>query len=125
MKRDVLASIHLLGEYQRHDRKLALSYLMSSIEALLLRNPLGDLPQAFQQEQGRFSGSRIDGGSTSVIGQTSSDRSMIAVRQADNEVWISASSNTDKQHAVAVQRVVRVCHSHPFLRWVVKGGSVL
>jgi len=98
---------------------------MSSIKALLLRNPLGDLPQAFQQEQGRFSGSRIDGGAACVIGQTGSDRSMIAVRQADNEVWISASSNTDKLHAVAMQWMVRVSHGHPFLRWLVKGGSVL
>jgi hypothetical protein len=125
MKRGVPASIYLLGKHWAHDKRLALSYLLRSLQVALLRNPLGDLPQAFQQEQGRFSSIRIDGGSAGVIGQTGSDRSMIAVRQADNEVWISASSNTDQLHAVAVQRVVRVCHCHPFHRWLVKGGSVL
>jgi hypothetical protein len=125
MKRGVPASIYLLGKHRAHDKRLALSYLLRSLQVALLRNPLGDLPQAFQQEQGRLFGIRIGGGSACVIGQTGSDRSMIAIRQADNEVWISASSNTDKLHTLAMQRMMRVCHCHPFLRWVVKGGSVL
>jgi hypothetical protein len=125
MKRGVPASIHLLGERQPHERQLALSYPLCSFQTALLLDELSHLPQAFQQEQGRFGSLGIDGGSTCVIGQTGGDRSMIAIRQTDNEVWVSASSDTNKLHALAVQRVVRVRHRHPFLRWVVKGGSVL
>jgi hypothetical protein len=122
MKRGVLSSTNLLGEHQPHDMKLAVSYLMSSS---LLRNPLGSLPQAFKQEQGRLYGIKIDGGSTCVIRQAGGNGTVIAIGQADNQVRISSSADTDKLHALAGQRVVRVGHGDPFRRWLVKGGSVL
>jgi hypothetical protein len=125
MKRGVPASIHLLGEHQPHERQLALSYLLCSFQPALLLDELSHLPQAFQQEQGRFGSLGIDEGSASVIGQTGGDRSMIAVRQTNDEVRILASSDTDKLDTLARQRMVRMGDGDPFLRWVVKGGSVL
>jgi hypothetical protein len=125
MKKGVLASTDLLGEHQLQDRKLAVSYLMSSWKALLLRNPLGHLPQAFKQEQGRFHGVRIDEGSACVIRQAGRNGAVIAIGQADNQVRISSSADTDELHALAIQRVVRVGYRHPFHRWLGKGGSVL
>jgi hypothetical protein len=92
---------------------------------LLLHNPLGYLPQAFKQEQGRFHGVRIDGGSTCVICQAGGNPSVIPIGQADNQVRIAPSANTDELHALAVQRVVRVGDCDPFQRWLVKGSSVL
>ncbi len=103
----------------------ALSYLRRSFQVVLLRNPLGHLPQAFQQEQGRFRGVGINEGSACVVCQAGGDGSVIAIRQANDEVRIWASSDTDKLHALAMQRMMRVSHRHPFLRWFVKGGSVL
>jgi len=125
MKRGVPASIHLLGEHQPHDMQIALSYLIRSFQVALLRNPLGHLPQALQQEQGRFRGVGINEGRACVVGQASGNGSVIAVRQANDEVRIWASSDTDKLHALAMQWMMRVSHRHPFLRWLVKGGSVL
>jgi hypothetical protein len=125
MKRGVPASIHLLGEHQPHDMQIALSYLMSSWKALLLRNPLGHLPQAFKQEQGRFHSVGINEGGTCVVGQAGGDGCVIAVRQAHDEIRIWASPDADKLHALAVQRMMGMGYCDPFQRWFVKGGSVL
>ena len=91
----------------------------------LLRNPLSHLPQAFQQEQGRLRGAGINKGRACVVSRTGGNRCMIAIRQTNDEVRISASSDTDKLHTLAIQRMVRMSDGDPFLRWVVKGGSVL
>jgi hypothetical protein len=125
MKRGVPASIHLLGEHQPHDMQIALSYLMSSWKALLLSNPLGHLPQAVKQEQGRFHGIGINEGRACVVGQAGGDGCMIAVRQANDDIRIWASPDADKLHALAIQGMMRMSHRYPFLRWFVKGGSVL
>ncbi len=92
---------------------------------MLLRNPLGHLPQAFKQEQGRFHGARIDEGGACIIGQAGGNRAMIPIVQTDNQVRISSAADTDELHALAIQRVVRVGYRDPFLRWLGKGGSVL
>ncbi len=124
MKRDVLASTNLLGEHQPQDMKRAVSYLICSF-ALLLRNPLGDLPQPFQREQGRFHSIGIDEGSACVIRQASSDGSVIPIRQADNEIGIASSTDTNELYMLTMQGMMRMGHCHPFHRWLVKGGSVL
>jgi hypothetical protein len=98
---------------------------MSSWKALLPRNPLGHLPQAFKQEQGRFHGVGINEGGTCVVCQAGGDCCVIAIRQANDEVRIWASPDADKLHTLAIQRMLRVSHRYPFLRWFVKGGSVL
>jgi hypothetical protein len=98
---------------------------MSSWKALLLRNPLGHLPQAFKQKQGRFHGVRIDEGGTCVIRQAGGNGAVIAVRQADNQVRISSSAHPNELHALAVQGMMGMGDRDPFLRWFVKGGSVL
>ncbi|GHO82400.1 hypothetical protein KSZ_04060 [Dictyobacter formicarum] len=118
-------SIHLLGEQPLHDRKLAVSYLRFSIEALLLCNPLGHLPQAFEQKQGRFHCVGINEGRACVVCQAGSDCRVIAIRQTNDEVRIWASPEADKLHALAMQWMVGMSHRDPFPRWVVKGGSVL
>ena len=125
MKKGVLPSTNLLGAHQLQDMKLAVSYLMSSWKALLLRNPLGHLPQAVKQEQGRFHGVEINKGRTCVVCQAGGDGCVIAVRQANDQVRIWASSDADKLHTLAIQRMMRMSHRYPFLRWFVKGGSVL
>jgi hypothetical protein len=125
MKRGVPASIHLLGEHQPHNKKLALSYLMSSWKTPLLRNPLGHLPQAFKQKQGRFYGIEVNEDRACVVCQTGGNRCMIAVRQTNDEVRIWTSPDADELHALIMQGVMRMRDCHPFLRWVVKGGSVL
>ena len=91
----------------------------------LLRNPLGHLPQALQQEQGRFRSGGIDKRRARVVGQARSDCRVIAIGQTNDEVRISASSDTDKLDTLARQRMVRMDNGDPFLRWAVKGGSVL
>jgi hypothetical protein len=123
MKRGVQSSTNLLGEYQPQDSKRVASYLICS--SLLLRNPLGDLPQSFQREQGRFHSIGIDEGRAYVIRQAGGDGSVIAVGQADNEVGIPTSADANELHTLTVQRVMRVGYRHPFLRWFGKGGSVL
>jgi len=125
MKKGVLSFTNLLREHQPHDRKLAVSYLRCSSAVLLLRNPLGHLPQAFKPEQGRFHSVGIDEGRASVIRQAGGNRAVIAIGQADNEVGIPTSADPDELHALTVQGVVRMGHRHPFLRWLVKGGSAL
>jgi hypothetical protein len=125
MKRGVLPSTNLLGAHQPQDMKLAVSYLRCSSPVLLLRNPLGHLPQAVKQEQGRFHGIGTDEGCACVIRQTGGNRAVIPIGQADNEVRIPSSADPDELHALTVQRVVRMSHRYPFLRWFVKGGSVL
>jgi hypothetical protein len=124
MKRGVPASIYLLEEHQPHDMQITQSYLMSSWKALL-RNPLGHLPQAFKQEQGRFHGVGINEGRACVVSQAGGDGCVIAVRQTNDEIRIWASPDADKLHALAIQRMMRMSHRYPFLRWFVKGGSVL
>jgi hypothetical protein len=120
----VLASTNLLGEHQPQDMKLALSYLARSRKMTLLLNELGHLPQSFKREQGWFYGVGIDEGSARVIRQAGGNCSVIAIGQADDEVGISSSAETYELYALAVQRVVRMGHCYPFLRWFGKGGSV-
>ena len=103
--------------------KQAVSYLICS--SLLLRNPLGDLPQSFKREQGRFHGIGIDEGCACVIRQASGNRSVIPIRQADNEVGVSSSADANELHTLTMQGMMRMGHRHPFHRWFVKGGSVL
>ncbi len=98
---------------------------MSSWKALLLRNPLGHLPQAFKQEQGRFHGVGINEGRACVVCQAGGDGCVIAVRQAHDEIRIWTSPDADKLHALAMQGMMGMGYRDPFLRWFVKGGSVL
>jgi hypothetical protein len=116
MKRGVPTSIHLLGEQPLHDKKLAVSYLRFPIEALLLCNPLGHLPQAFEQKQGRFHCVRINEGRARVVCQAGSDCRVIAIRQTNDEVRIWASPDADKLYALTMQRMMRMSHRDPFLR---------
>jgi hypothetical protein len=125
MKRSVPASRYLLGVHQLQDKKSALSYLICSFQMPLLCHPLGHLPQALQQEQGRLRGVGIDKRRACVVGQARSDGRMIAIGQTNDEVRIATSSDTDQPHALARQRMVRMGDGDPFLRWAVKGGSVL
>ena len=92
---------------------------------MLLLKELGDLPQSFKREQERFHGIWIHEASACVIRQAGGNRAVIPIRQADNEVGISSSADANELYALTVQRVMRVGHRHPFLRWLVKGGSVL
>jgi hypothetical protein len=125
MKRGVPASIHLLGEHQPQDMQRALSYLMSSWKAMLPRNPLGHLPQAFKQEQGRFHGVGINEGRTCVVSQAGGDSSVIAIGHADDQVRIGPSSDPNELDALAMQGMMGMGYHDPFHRWFVKGGSVL
>ena len=123
MKRGVLASTNLLGEHQPQDRKRVVSDLIRS--SGVLRNPLGDLPQAFKREQGRCHSIGIDEGRACVIRQASGNGSVIPIRQAENEVGISSSADANELHTLTMQGMMRMGHHHPFHRWFVKGGSVL
>jgi hypothetical protein len=91
----------------------------------LLRNPLSDLPQSFKREQGRFHGIGIDEGCACVIRQASGNRSVIPIRQADNEIGVSSSADANELHTLTMQGMMRMGHRDPFQRWFVKGGSVL
>jgi hypothetical protein len=125
MKRGVPASRYLLGVYQLQDKQQALSYLICSCQMPLLCNPLGHLPQALQQEQRGLRGIGIDKRRAGVVGQARSECRVIAIWQTNDEVRISASSDTDQPYPLARQRMVRMGDGDPFLRWAVKGGSVL
>src|SRR5260370_32472227 len=109
------------------ERRIRLSYLMTSwkrVGPLLLRNPLGNSPEPFNREQGWFCCTRVGFRWSCVIRQTRCYRSVIAIRHANDEVRIWPAPNTNELHALAMQRMMRVSHRHPFQRWLVKGGSV-
>jgi len=121
----VPASRYLLGVHQLQDKKLAVASLIRSFQLTLLRNPLSHVPQARQQEQRWLCGVGINEDGPCVIGQTGGNSCVIAIRQANDEVGISSSPDTNERQTLSVQRVVRMGDGDPFLRWVVKGGSVL
>src|SRR6266851_539187 len=119
---------NLLAKHIPQERRIWLSYLMTSwkrVGPLLLRNPLGNSPEPFNREQGWFCCTRVGFRWSCVICQTRCYRSVIAIRHANDEVRIWRAPNTNELHALAMQRMMRVSHRHPFQRWLVKGGSVL
>jgi hypothetical protein len=95
------------------------------MKPLLLLNTLGNPPQSFKRQQRWFchTGSSFSG--PCVISQTGSDRSVIAIRQANDEVGIWPSADANELHALAVQGMMWMGHRHPFQSWLVKGGNVL
>ena len=91
----------------------------------LLHDPLCNLPQPLNRKQ-RWLGDREIGVSwPAIVGQAGSDGSVIAIGQANDEVRITPTSNTNELDALAIQRMVRVSDGHPFHRRFAKGGSVL
>src|SRR6266851_5832623 len=125
---DARTCANLLARHVPQERQILLSYLTTSwkrIEPLLLRNPLGDLPQPFNCEQGWFCRVGISWRCPGVIGQARGNGSMIAIGHADDEVRIWPTSNSNELQALAIQGMMGMGHRHPFLRWLGKGGSVL
>ena len=95
------------------------------MEAALLLDELGDLPQAFNGEQGQFSGTAVSRGDARIIRQAGRNGSMIAIRHANDEVGIWPSANANELHTLTIQRMMRMGHGDPIHRWLVKEGSVL
>ena len=86
---------------------------------------LSHLPQSFKREQGWFCGAGIGFRRPCIVSQAGGNGSVIAIRHADDQVGIWPTSNTNELYALAMQRMMRMGHRHPFQRWLVKGGSVL
>ena len=95
------------------------------IALVLLRNKLGHLPQSFNREQRRLCRSGISRRRARIIRQAGSNRSMIAIRHANDEVGIGPSADANELHALTVQGMMGMGHRDPFQRWLVKGGNVL
>ena len=91
----------------------------------LLCNELGNLPQSFNREQRRLCRFRISRRRARIIRQAGRNRSMIAIRHANDEVGIGPSADADELHALTVQGMMGMGHRYPFQSWLVKGGSVL
>ena len=91
----------------------------------LLCYPLRNLPQPLNREQRGFGGREMGITWPAVVRQAGDDGSMVTVGQANDEVRIRPTSNTDEPNALALQRMVRVSQRHPFHRRFAKGGSVL
>jgi hypothetical protein len=111
-----------------HEMQIALSYLMASwrrVALMLLCYPVRDLPQSFNREHRWFDDRERGVNWPAIVREACSDGSVIAIRQANDEVGIRPTSNTNELHALAMQWVVRMSHRHPFHRWFAKGGSVL
>ena len=105
----------------------ALSYLVASwrgVTLTLLCDPPSNLPQSFNRKQ-RWSSREIGVNWPAVVSQAGGNGSVIAIGQANDEVRIWSASYTNEPHALAIQRMVRVSHGHPFHRRFAKGGSVL
>src|SRR6266849_1049844 len=119
---------HLLGGQRSDERRIPVSYLMTScrrIALVLLRNKLGHLPQSFNREQRRLCRSGISRRRARIIRQAGSNRSMIAIRHANDEVGIGPSADANELHALTVQGMMGMGHRDPFQRWLIKGGNVL
>src|SRR5262249_28370408 len=99
--------------------------LSSLCLALLLLDPLRDLPQPLDREQRWLKGAENWIGRTAVVRQTRGDCPVKTVGHADDEVGIGSSADSDELDSLTVQRMVRMSHCYPFLRWLAKGGSVL
>lgn len=107
---------------------MTLSYLIcSSLRRSfpLSLNPLSDLPQSLNRKQGQVNGRDIRVWWSMVVRQARGNGSMIAIRHANDEVWVWPSAYTNELDALAVQRVVWMRHGHPFRRRFAQRGSVL
>jgi hypothetical protein len=127
-KRDAGTYNNLLDAPKPQEMRIALSYLMASwrrVTLTLLCYPLRDLPQPLNREQRGFAGREMGITWPAVVRQAGGDGSMVTVGQANDEVRIRPSSNTDEPNALAMQRMMRVSHPHPFHRRFGKGGSLL
>lgn len=91
----------------------------------MLYHELRDLPQPLHRQQRRFGGREIGVSCPAIVSQACGDGPMVAIEQTDDEVGIRPASNPNELHALAMQRMVRVSHGHPFQRRFAKGGSVL
>ena len=117
-----------LLDVPKPDLQRALSYLMLSSRFLvlaLLPGPLCDLPQSLNREQWRFGHAEIRIWCSGVVGQAGGDSPVVAVRHTNDEVRIWPSAHPDELDALAMQRMMGMGHSHPFLRSLGKGGSGL
>jgi hypothetical protein len=50
---------------------------------------------------------------------------MVAIGQADDEIRVDSSADTNDLHSLPMQRVMGMDDRHPFQSWLGKGGSVL
>jgi len=91
----------------------------------LLLNELGHLPQSFKREQRWCCGAVIGLRRTCIVSQAGGDGSVIAVRHADDQVRIWPAADPNELDALAMQGMMGMGYRDPFLRWFVKGGSVL
>ena len=91
----------------------------------MLRNELGDLPESFNQEQGRFTLLGIGLSRTRIICQARGNRDVIAIGQANDQVRVWPTTHPNELDTLPRQGMVRMGDGHPFHRWRGKGGSVL
>jgi hypothetical protein len=106
----------------------ALSYLVASwrhVTLTLVCNPLSNLPPSFNRKQRWFGDREIGVIWPAVVRQAGGDGSVIAIGQANDEIRIWSASYTDEPNALAIQRMMRMSHRHPFHRRFGKGGSLL
>src|SRR5260370_42287494 len=87
-------------------------------------NEMGNLQQSFNREQRRLCRFRISRKRARIIRQAGRNRSMIAIRHANDEVGIGPSADADELQALTVQGMGGMGARCPFQRCVVKGGGV-
>src|SRR5260370_13889680 len=116
---------YLLVEHRPDETWILLSYLMTSCTPMTLAlhsNELGNLPQSFNREQRRLCRFRISRSRARIIRQAGRNRSMLAIRHANDEVGIGPSADLEEVDAVYVHGMRQMRHRYPFHTWRVKGG---
>jgi hypothetical protein len=119
---------NLLDAPKAHDRQRSLSYVICSplwLAFALLLDPLRDPPQSLNREQREVHGGDIRAGGSIVVSQTRGNGSVIAIGHTNDEIGIWPSAHSNELDALAIERMVRVRHAHPFHSRFAKGGSVL
>lgn len=127
-KRRMGTCSNLLDGPKPYGGQRALSYVICSalwLALVLLLDPLCDPPQSLNREQGWVHGGDIRVGRPVVVSQARCNGSVITIGQANDEVGICSSAHSYELDALAMQRMVRVSHGHPFHRRFAKGGSAL
>lgn len=90
----------------------------------LLPDPLSDVPQPLNREQRWVT--REDIGMRSVVVRPArGDSAMIAIRQADDEIGVSPTTDANDLDALPSEGMMRVRYRDVFRSMAVEGGSVL
>jgi hypothetical protein len=91
----------------------------------LLPDPLSNVPQSLNREQRGITREDIGGRRSVVVRPARGDGAMIAIRQADDKIRVSPTTDANDLDALPNEGMMRVRHRDVFRSMAVEGGSLL